>query len=57
MNKGSTITCKKCGLKHYMALDGKGHVMPVFCCGSELTKAVGKTTSSKALNKNVSKKK
>lgn len=51
MNKESTITCKKCGLKHYMTLDGKGQVMPVFCCGSELTKAAGKTTSSKALKK------
>jgi hypothetical protein len=57
MKEGATITCKKCGVKHYMTLDGKGHMMPVFCCGSELKKTAGKATSSNALTQTARKKK
>ncbi|MGC2062759.1 MAG: hypothetical protein WA610_07255 [Thermodesulfovibrionales bacterium] len=57
MKEESTIMCRQCGVKHYMTPDGKGHMMPVFCCGSELIKAEVKATSSNALKKTVRKKK
>lgn len=57
MKQGEAITCKKCGVKHYLAKDGMGHIMPVFCCGGELNRASGKTTSSKALKVPARKKK
>ncbi|MHB8881856.1 MAG: hypothetical protein ACYC69_10170 [Thermodesulfovibrionales bacterium] len=51
------ITCKKCGQKHYLTPDGKGHIMPVFCCGDELNKASAKKTSGAAATKTTKKKK
>lgn len=57
MKESSAIICKKCGVKHYMAKDGKGHAMPVFCCGSELKTAESSVTSSNALKKTQGKKK
>jgi len=57
MKEKATMACKKCGVKHYMTTDGKGHTMPVFCCGSELTKTEAAATSSNALKTTTGKKK
>ncbi len=56
MKDESVITCKKCGSKHYMTADGKGHAIPVFCCGDELGKNKKKGTSRITSTKTVSKK-
>ena len=56
MKETETITCKKCGQQHYMTPDGKGHFMPVFCCGNELRKALGEKTSTGKSKKLVKKK-
>jgi hypothetical protein len=43
-----------------MTPDGKGHFMPVFCCGNEVRKALEKKTSpskSPSKSKKLSKKK
>jgi hypothetical protein len=57
MKEDSVISCKKCGSKHYMTSDGKGHVMPVFCCGNELGKSRRGATSRTSSAKKVSNKK
>jgi len=57
MKDESVIVCRQCGKKHYMTSDGKGHTMPVFCCGSDLEKAKKKTTSSSTLKGPAKKKK
>jgi hypothetical protein len=57
MREDSVISCKKCGRKHYMTKDGRGHVMPVFCCGDELGKSGKGLTSRITSTKKVSNKK
>lgn len=57
MNDKPVITCKKCGEKHYLTPDGKGHIMPVFCCGDELKKASAKKAPGAVAPKTARKKK
>ena len=57
MKDETVISCIKCGRKHYLTPDGKGHVRPVFCCGDELGGKKKKVTSGITSTKTVSKKK
>jgi hypothetical protein len=38
----TTYECKKCGKKFAVSGKGKKHLVPVYCCGEEAVKSIGK---------------
>lgn len=56
MDKPITYECTKCGRKFVESTKGKGHTVPIYCCGENMIKNRQKRTVKKNTVKKTKKK-